>query len=167
MTQRLLVTVATLFLTATGFAEVEESVQCEESEITVTDQLKVKKVFATSSEDSELLTLHFHLPTSIDGASFNNLYLTIVGDDNKTQLSTPLSTWVMDENLEAVLFVSQSRYKEYSLAAHYFPETGCPTLGMLDLSGNKMIENYLSCIRENGWMKCHWPEPLKEGASDN
>ena len=144
----------TLILIANVVADVEAPGQCDESDIKISNDLQVKTVFLFNS----LLSLSFDIPATVNGSPFQDVNLTIVGDDEKTLLSTPLSTKEIDGEREAVLIVSPSRYEEYSLHGHYYGAKGCPTLAILDLRGNKKITEYLACIRKNGWAKCNLPE---------
>ena len=152
--QLFLIGMTALIVITNAVADVEAPSQCDESDIRISHDLQVKSVFYFSS----LLSLSFDIPATVNGSPFQSVELSIIGDDEKTQFSTPLSTLEFDGELEAVLYVSLSRYEEYSLHASYYGEKGCPTLATLDLRGNKKITEYLACIRENGWAKCNLPE---------
>lgn len=152
--QLILVVVTILMLITNVVADVEAAYQCDESDIKISNDLQVKSVFLFNN----LLALSFEIPASANGSPFQGVELTIVGDDEKTQFSAPLSTHEIDGELEAVLAVSPSRYEEYSLHAMYYGAKDCPTLAVLDLRGNKKITEYLQCIRKNGWAKCNLPE---------
>jgi hypothetical protein len=152
--QLFLVVMTILMLTTNVVADVEAAGQCDESDIKISNSLQVKSVFLFNN----LLALSFGIPASVNGSPFQRVELTIVGDNEKMQFSTPLSTYETGGELEAVLSVSPSRYEEYSLYAHYYGAKGCPTLAVLDLRGNKKITEYLACIRKNGWAKCNLPE---------
>ncbi len=160
--QLILVVMTILMLTTNVVADVEAAGQCDESDIKISNSLQVKSVFLFS----KLLTLHFDIPASVNGSPFQVVELTIIGDDEKTQFSTLLSTLEFNGELEAVLYVSPTRYEEYSLHAHYYGAKGCPTLAVLDLKGNKKITDYLACIRKNGWAKCNLPESALKDTTD-
>ncbi len=151
--QLFLISMTALILITNVVAEVEAPSQCDESDIRISHDLQVKSVFYFN----DLLALSFDIPATVNDSPFQDVYLTIVGDDEKTLLSTPLSTKEIDGERVAVLTVSHSRYEEYSLHGHYYGAEGCPTLAMLDLRGNKKITEYLACIRNNGWAKCNLP----------
>jgi len=150
--------------TVPASADIEDSLPCKESDIRISNALQVKQVFASNDKDNDLLTIHFDIPSLVNGEQFQGINLTITDGDDEIQLSTPLSTWEVDGNLEAVMFVSQSIYEEYSLAAHYFGENGCPSLSVLKLKDNKKIKEYLSCIRDKSWLECNFSESVLENA---
>lgn len=157
-----LIVMTTLILITKVVADVEAPGQCDESDIKISHDLQVKSVFYFNN----LLSLSFDIPATVSGSPFQSVELTIIGDDEKTQFSTPLSTFEIDGELEAVMIVSLSRYEEYSLHAGYYGEEGCPTVAVLDLRGNKKITEYLACIRENGWAKCNLPESALKDTPD-
>ena len=154
--QLFLIVMTALILITNVVADVDAPVQCDESDIKISNDLQVKQVFTSNN----LLLLSFDIPATVNGSPFQDVYLTIVGDDEKTLLSTPLSTKEIDGEREAVLIVSPSRIEEYSLHGHYYGAKSCPTLAILDLRGNKKITKYLACIRDNGWAKCNFAESV-------
>ena len=103
----------------------------------------------------------------MNGSPFQVVELTIVGDNEKTQFSAPLSTLEFSGEIEAGLYVTPSRYEEYSLHAITPGAKGCPTLAVLDLRGNKKITEYLACIRKKGWAKCNLPESALKDTPTN
>jgi len=121
------------------------------------------RYFIGSGEDIRLV-LHFEVPTTINNAPFDKLYLTIGGGWMIPELLTPLLTWQVDDGLEAMLEVSQTRYNQYSLFASYTPTKGCPPVATLNLKGNQEIEDHLDCVREFGWAKCAVMETEAEAA---